>query len=78
MTMNLQMTMMQPTGLLMGMMVFLILAVGGVLVTFRVYAGREVRANHPASNDPQRPRDAVEDVALGHHEVPHLSAPQHP
>lgn len=58
------MTMMQSVGLLMGMMTFLILLVGGVLLAFRVYAGREYRHNHPASIDEGR-SDAVEDVELG-------------
>ncbi len=46
-----EMTMMQSVGLMMGMLVFLILAVGGILLAFRVYAGREYRHNHPASVD---------------------------
>ena len=45
------MTMMQSVGLLMGMMTFLIVLVGGVLLAFRIYAGREYRHNHPASLD---------------------------
>ncbi len=43
------MTMTQSTVLMMGLLGFLILAAASVLVAFRLYAGREVRANHPAS-----------------------------
>ena len=58
------MTMMQSLGLLVAAMTFLALIVGGVLLVFRVHAGREYRHNHPASLDEGR-SDAVEDVALG-------------
>lgn len=69
--------MMQSVGLVMSMMTFLILVVGGVLLAFRIYAGREYRHNHPASLD-ERGSDAVEDVALGHQQPGAIAAPQNP
>ena len=86
------MTMMQSAAFLMGMMSFLVLLVGGVLVAFRILGAREYRHNHPASNGPasapapasasasieQRGRDAVQDVVLGDHQVVGLAARQDP
>lgn len=80
-----EMTTMQSAGLLMGMMTFLILVVGGILLAFRVYAGREYRHNHPASLDAHldallpahRRSDAVEDVALGHNDFLGIGARKH-
>ncbi len=41
------MTTMYSAGLMLALIAFLIVVVGGVLVAFRVYGAREVKDDHP-------------------------------
>lgn len=41
------MSMMYTAGLMLALMTFLIVVVGGVLIAFRIHASRQVRDDHP-------------------------------
>ncbi len=41
------MSMMYSAGLMFGLMAFLIVLIGGILIAVRLYGGHEVRDDHP-------------------------------
>lgn len=41
------MSMMYPAGFMLALMAFLIMLIGGVLISVRVYGGRQVKHDHP-------------------------------